>query len=389
LLHESSGGLGTVKQDSAADSGGRKKSVGSDAAPLRLWNYLAWSVIIFCALLRFTPLQAQPYFYHGKSYGSEAQYSPLIVLLNGGYDILQLDKYEQRIFRYPLGRNAATVLRNLGRPLPLINDYGWGRFLRTEVLPLNFSKGASWWPNYQLHLVGGGMTYRRLQEWFTHHGAPLPQLWSAMTVMGYHLLNEMVENNSEEGELIDPIADIYLFDIGGILLFSSDAVARFFSEELQLTDWSTQPTLMLTDASLRNTGQNFVLRYALPFWEDYSLLYVFGLNGMGGLSRRFANGHSVSVAMGLRARDIYQQEDHPLALSASLTWNAALYWDRENSLLASLQFSGISSNVATLNVYPGVIGSMPWSPGLWCTLTTEGRVMGGITVRWLPGLGLR
>ncbi|MDT8322862.1 MAG: hypothetical protein RRA94_02035 [Bacteroidota bacterium] len=334
-------------------------------------------------------MQAQPFYYHGKSYGSEAQFSPLTVLLNGGYDILQLDKYEQHIFRYPLGRNASTVLRNLGRPLPLINSYGWGRFLSTEVLPLNFSRGASWWPNYQLHLVGGGMTYRRLQEWYAYHGAPLPQLWSAMTVMGYHLLNEMVENNSEEGALIDPIADIYLFDIGGILLFSSDAVARFFSEDLQLTDWSMQPTLMVNDASLRNTGQNFVVRYALPFWEDYSLLYVFGLNGMGGLSRRFADGHAVSVAMGLRARNIYQQEHHPLALSASLTWNAGVYWDRENSLLASLQLSGISSNFVTLNVYPGVIGSMPWSPGLWCTLTTEGQLMGGATVRWLPGVGLR
>ncbi|MCB2204747.1 hypothetical protein KQI65_08355 [bacterium] len=334
-------------------------------------------------------LNAQPFFYHGMDRGSEAQYSPLTVLLNGGYDILQLDKYAQDIFKYPLARNASIVGENLGRPLPLINHYGWGRWLRTEVLPLNFSSGASWWPNYQLHLIGGGMTYRRLQEWYAQHELPLPELWSAATVMGYHLLNEMVENNSVEGELIDPIADIYLFDIGGILLFSSDAVARFFSEELHMTDWSLQPTLMATDGTLRNVGQYFVVRYDLPFWEHYAVTYVFGLNGMAGLSRRFEDGNAVSVVMGLRARDIFEDDENPLALNAKLTWNAAVYWDMENSLLASLVFSGISSNVMTLNVYPGVFGASPWTPGAWCTLTAQGKLMGGITMRWVPGLGLR
>ncbi len=340
-------------------------------------------------LLLSPPAAAQPFYYHGKTRGSEAQYSPLTVLLNGGYDILQLDKYEQAVFRYPLARNAGTVIENLGRPLPLIHRYGWGRFLRTEVLPLNFSSGASWWPNYQLHLIGGGMTYRRLQEWFAYHEAPLPQVWSAMTVMGYHLLNEIVENNNEEGELIDPIADIYLFDIGGIVLFSFDGVARFFSEELQLTDWSLQPSLSVTDATLRNVGQYFVVRYALPFWEKHAIAYMFGLNGMAGLSRRFDSGDALTVTVGLRARDIFQEEDHPLALTADLTWNAGIFWDHENSLLASLLLSGISSSVVTLNLYPGVIGSWPCAPGLWCTMTMDGGVMGGITMRWIPGVAFR
>ena len=338
-------------------------------------------------LLHAAPAGAQPFFYTGKDFGSEAHFSPVTVLLNGGYDILQLDKYEQHVFSYALGSNAKTVFRNLGRPLPLINRYGWGNFLTREVLPLNYSAGAAWWPNYQLHLIGGGMTYRRLQEWFDAYGVGAPEIWSAATVMGYHLLNEFVENNNLEGELIDPLADIYLFDIGGIVLFSFDNVARFFSEELRLTDWANQPTLMPSDASLRNTGQYFVVRYELPFWENWSALYVFGLNGMGGLSRHFENGESLSFAAGPRASDVFEAEDHPFALAANLTWNAGLYWDRENSLLASLLFSGISTNFITLNIYPGVIGEKAWSPGFWCTVTTEGDVMGGMTARWSPGLG--
>jgi hypothetical protein len=207
--------------------------------------------------------------------------------------------------------------------------------------------------------------------------------------MGYHFLNEAVENNSAEGELIDPLADIYLFDIGGIVLFSFDGVARFFSEELQLTDWSLQPSISVTDATLRNVGQYFVVRYDLPFWEKHAVIYMFGLNGMAGISRRFENGEALSVTAGLRARDIFPAENHPLILNADLTWNAGIFWDRENSLLASLLLSGISTNFLTLNIYPGVIGNGIWSPGIWCTLTTEGDVMGGITTRWIPGLGIR
>lgn len=344
-------------------------------------------IVIAGLLLHVFHGTAQPYFYTGKEYGSEAQFSPLTVLLNGGYDILQLDKYEQEVFSYPLGKNAQTVFSNLGRPLPLINRYGWGNFLTREVFPLYYGKGAAWWPNYQLHLIGGGMTYRRLQEWYEAQGVFVPEVWSAFTVMGYHLLNEFVENNNLEGALMDPLADIYLFDIGGIVLFSFDDVARFFSEKLRLTDWSLQPTFMLSDASLRNTGQYFIVRYDLPFWENWSALYVFGLNGMGGLSHRFESGESLSIAAGLRAGDIYEADDHPFALAVDLTWNAGVYWDRDNSLLASLLFSGISTNFITLNIYPGVIGEGAWSPGFWCTVTTEGNVMGGLSTRWVPGAG--
>lgn len=332
---------------------------------------------------------AQPWYYHGRDFGSESQYSPLSYIINGGYDILQLDTYRDDVFTYPYASSASTVFRNLGRPLPLINRYGWGRYLRHEIVPLEFSRGASWWPNYQLHLIGGGMSYRRMTEWYAHHGFDVPQAWSAGTVMGMHLLNEVMENNAREGEFIDPIADIWIFDIAGILLFESDAVARFFSEELRLTDWSLQPSISLTDGTLQNVGQNFVLRWQLPFWEDYSLMYVFGINGMAGLSRRLADGESLSLVAGLRARDVFQAEDNPLRLTANLTWSASLYYDRNNSLLASLEFSGISSNLITLNVYPGVVHVAGWSPGLWGTVTTDGGFMAGIAARWLPGVAVR
>ncbi|MBE0643719.1 MAG: hypothetical protein IH600_06530 [Bacteroidetes bacterium] len=331
--------------------------------------------------------ETQALFYHGQDWGSETQYAPWTLLLNGGFDILQLDRYRRDVFNYPFAQAGRTVFSNLAKPLPLIHRYGWGNFLRNEIFPLEFSEGASWWPNYQLHLIGGGMTYVKMGEWYAQHGFAAPRAWSAATVMTYHLLNEVMENNAQEGELIDPLADIYLFDIGGMLLFSIDDVALFFSRTLHMNEWSLQPTLGVSDMTLRNTGQYFVVKYDLPFWDKYSLIYVFGVNGLAGLTRRFNNGTSLSVAAGLRNADILPETDNPLHLTGSLVWSAGVFYDRENSLLASLILSGISSNLATLNVYPGFVDIAGLRPGCWCTVTTEGELLFGLTTQWGVGLG--
>ena len=101
----------------------------------------------------------QHYFYKGRDYGSEALFNPLTVFINASYDIAQLDGYSNDIFRYDYARNASTVFRNLGNPFGQISRFGWGNFLTKEIFPLSVSKnGAYWWHNYQLHLIGGGMT---------------------------------------------------------------------------------------------------------------------------------------------------------------------------------------------------------------------------------------
>lgn len=313
--------------------------------------------------------------------------NPLWVFLNMGFDITQLDRYRNDIFTYPYASAASNVFGNLARPLPLINEYGWGRFVRHEILPLEFSAGASWWPNYQLHLVGGGACWARLTEWYEDRGFPAPGWLAGGTVMAGHLLNEVMENNNVKGRLVDPIADIYLFDLGGILLFSSESVRRFFGEQLQLADWSLQPTVVLSDRTLQNAGQYFSVKLQMPGIEDWSILYVFGLNGLLGVSHLIDETNSLSVAGGLRTRELHPETDSPLRLTANLTWSAGAYWDREGSLLASLVLSGISSNLVTLNIYPGVFELGSISHGLWITMTSKGRIMGGLILKWDIGLG--
>jgi hypothetical protein len=53
------------------------------------------------------------------------------------------------------------------------------------------------------------------------------------------------------------------------------------------------------------------------------------------------------------------------AKTATVLPNAGFFLDRIGSLLGSFITKGGSSNGAIFNMYPGVIGSGAWSPGVW------------------------
>lgn len=134
---------------------------------------------------------------------------------------------------------------NLGSLLHQINKYGFYKFFTSEIFPLNFkTESAQWWSNYQLHLIGGGMTFTALTEWYQQHNFPHPVIFSIVSMEVYQLLNEIVENKTYKGTNVDPIADINIFDIGGMVLFSFDNIKNFFSKKLNLADWSLQPRFL-------------------------------------------------------------------------------------------------------------------------------------------------
>ena len=70
-------------------------------------------------------------------------------------------------------------------------------------------------PNYSLHLLGGGVTYAALDEWFQDRDIPIPKLWSALTLMSAAFLNETLENHGVHGYNTDALADLYVFDVAG------------------------------------------------------------------------------------------------------------------------------------------------------------------------------
>lgn len=327
------------------------------------------------------------YFYKGHNYGSEALFNPLNFILNSGYGIMQMEGHSRKIFDLPYRTGARNLWRNLSDPFGPISRYGWGNFATNELFPLHLTKThAQWLPNYQLHLIGGGMTYRAMYEWYEAHKIPAPRAMSITTMAFTHLLNEVVENGAYQGDNVDPIADIYFFDIGGIILFSFDNVNRFFSEKVVLADWSLMPSLRLRDKTLQNNGQNFSFKWKLPFSEKLSLFHYYGLQGLTGASYKFNGDRAVSLGLGARSRANEIVDENTRRQTVDLVWNCGLFYDRDNSLLCSLLLSGQHDKAVIFNIYPGLARLWRFSPGLWLVMNNNGKVMLGAITTWTPGL---
>ncbi|MGA9292711.1 MAG: hypothetical protein WBV81_08955 [Ignavibacteriaceae bacterium] len=290
------------------------------------------------------------YLYKGRNFGSEAEYNPLNLILNGSFDIIQLQNHVRKIDKIHYKEGTNNVLRNLGNPFVAIRSYGWNKFVSDELLPINITKkGAQWWPNYQLHLIGGGMTFISMKEWYEFHNYPSPVLMSLSTMVAYHLLNEIVENDSYMGNNVDPIADIYFFDTGGIILFSFKSVRKFFSEVLNLSDWSLQASFLINDFSLQNNGQYFSIKWKLPFSSTFHVFYYFGMNGLLGVSYKFIGDRFISFGAGLRNKELIVVNQNTDKKTADLTWNIGLFYDVQNSLMSSITLSGLTDYKIDIN----------------------------------------
>ncbi|UCF69893.1 MAG: hypothetical protein JSW49_06750 [candidate division WOR-3 bacterium] len=331
------------------------------------------------------------YFYHALPYGSQLTYNPMNVIINGGYGILQIagysesDDYERKIFRFPYGEWWGNVWETVGHPMHTISEFGWWRFISTEVIPLSLKeRGNQWVPNYFLHGIGAGMQFRATEEWFRYHGFGLPRLWSIGVMAAYHVLSEIVENRGNEELTVDHLADLLIFDPAGMLLFSSDKVCRFFSQTLNLSEWSMQPAVNIRNGNLENMGQFYVARYPVSSAKDWYLMVHFGLHGMAGLGYRWKGGSSLSLTGGFLVEELVRtaEQDTGRVLTAVLTWRAGIFYDRNNSLLASLMVSTVPEYRLRLNVYPGVIRVGPLSPGFFVSGSKEWII--GVGVYYVP-----
>jgi len=181
------------------------------------------------------------WFYSGLPYGSEAMVHPVRLILNGGFGTLQFNNRSNHIADIRLRQGWQRVGEDLGTSASILRRTGWNEFLATEVIPVSVNRrNAQYWPNYTLHLIGGGMSSTMMREWFTQHGFAHPELGSFATLTAYHLLNEVVEASSRVGPSTDAIADLMLFDPAGWLLFQHEGVNGFFSRTLHMRDWSSQ-----------------------------------------------------------------------------------------------------------------------------------------------------
>jgi hypothetical protein len=335
-----------------------------------------------------TPEQPR-YFYFGYDYGTQALYSPLWVFINRGYDTVQDNVGKRDVFAIKYKLNGENILDNLAHPIAAINGWGWKRFLREEVFPLSWeTRTARWVPNYALHLLGGGMTYRGLTEWWRDAGAPLPRFLAGVTVMASAYLNEIIENRDVVGRNTDCLADMYIFDLAGMLLFSFDGPNRFFSQTVVVMDWSLQPALTLPSGYLHNVGNYFAARWALPFYPRLSLFTYFGQGTSGGLSFRLDDEYSISAAGGLVGTKMVNPSTRVVENTLSFVPTAGVFIDRRNSLIASAVVSDLDDYFVQLNLYPHALWSRGPGLGAWLVVDKEGRPAGGISIAALLGAGV-
>jgi hypothetical protein len=281
------------------------------------------------------------------------------------------------------------VVTALKDPVPSITSYGVRKFATHELFPASRPPdGGQWFPNYTQHLIGGGMNFARLREWYELHDAPAPLLQSIVVYGAAHLLNETVENGTWRGPGTDPIADLYVFDIGGWLLFSSGAVQRFFGTELNLTSWPGQPGLSVPDYELHNVFMSYVARWRIPATERWHLLYYFGETPLAGLSFRSAGGDGISVGAGGAVTDLVVLDSATNRKGIRLTRVTGIFWDRNNSLMASVIY-GVKPNKLLINVYPSVLHIGAWHPGLWARVPSAGGLQFGLSAPWSVGVATR
>jgi hypothetical protein len=335
-----------------------------------------------------TPPARSRYFYFGYDYGTQSLYSPLWVFVNRGYDVLQDHVAGRNVFALEYRHNAENVLDNLAHPFSRIAEFGWKAFVTQELLPLSFSKDTvRWAPNYALHLLGGGTTYTAMTEWFEAHDVPLPRLFSAMTLLAAAFLNETIENKGVVGTNTDCIADLYVFDLGGILLFSFDAPNRFFSGTVTISDWSLQPTFTAPRGELHNQGNYFAARWPLPFYPRLRLFSWFGEASTGGLSFAVNDEYSLSAAVGGAAIHLVNHSTGVVRNTVDFARTAAIFIDRRSSLLASLQVTDVEDYFIHLDIYPHALTPRGPAVGLWSVVDKHARAAVGISFSRLLGMG--
>lgn len=300
---------------------------------------------------------------------------------------MQISNRSNKFTNIDFEQGYNNVWDNLSDPFASIEKYGWGEFFNTEILPTSLNKRrAQYFPNYSLHLVGGGATLIMFREWFTQNQYPHPTAMAYGSWLVYHLLNEVVENSGYDGVNVDPISDVYIFNTAGALLFNVDKFARFFGNTLHLRDWSFMPSVDPNFGTIENVGQNFIIKYNVPKTHKWSLFYHFGVHGAGGLSYNYAKEKSLSFAAGLVADELVVADEHSQIrkLTTDLVWTLGFFYDRNNSLLASLILAGTKGYKARLNLYPGLLKRGRLSPGVFVNLREDNQVVAGFSFAFSP-----
>lgn len=321
-------------------------------------------------------------YYRSNPVGSDSRYSPASAFFDYTLDTLQLpENFDTDNFT----DNLDQVWEQLTHPRRSIENEGGGhRFINRELFPIDseFRRDSfAALPNYALHLLGGGMVYRRDMEWFAARGYRYPRLAATTLAMVSEVLQEALEvQNTTDA---DPVADVYLFRPLGILLFSHDPVARFVQNHLDPAIWPMISAWDMTADQFTNTGISYAYKPPALKFGDAQLFIYTGLNNLIGLSHSLRSGKSLSWGVGAAVQEIVRQRN----IQADLRPSIGLFLDQNKSLLASMVYNDVGKTRFRINLYPG---SLPITEnlGLFLSFDDELDLSAGLVYRMPIGLAL-
>lgn len=338
-------------------------------------RYLIFFAFFFVA--NFTQGR-EPLFYQPSKLGSESLFNPASSFLSYTLDSLQIksvfgtQNYE---------KNVSTVIEHLRHPSHQIDaEGGYIEFVTTEIFPIDLSDldgSEAVLPNYGLHLFGGGLIYRKNAEWFEAHDLPFPYVMAGVLSMAAEILAEPLEKPTTDKT--DEIADVYLFRPFGIWLYSNDKRAKFIKNTFDPVDWPHQMVYDPYAGEFRNIGVSYVVRPPRLSFSKARFFAYMGISNLFGLSHSLSNGDEVSWGLGVST--VYIK---PSIIRES----AGLFWDRNNSLLASLIINGSENMALRANVYPGVLFDKKWPLGFFAGLDDDGDALFGLQFGWPIGLSI-
>lgn len=324
----------------------------------------------------------EPVFYKPASTGSDSLYNPLYSNVSYSLDTLQLaNNFNTDDF----SEHLEDVWYHLQHPTKTIEgDGGSTRFINREVFPIDSDRSgesAAMLPNYMLHLLGGGILYRKDMEWFRSRQYRYPRFTAAALAMTSELVQEAIENDNATDS--DAIADLYLFRPIGLLLFSNDRLARYIKRVLEPAVWSTLQSWDAVDKNFTNTGISYIYRPPLFTFGDMRAFIFTGLNNLFGLSHALQSGGTLSWGVGVAISEITDQKK----VRANLKTSVGLFYDRGNNLVWSAVFNDVGITRFRMNFYP--YGSaFPGSAGFFLSLSDFNEISAGMVYRLPLGVAM-
>ena len=341
---------------------------------------------VFLILLVLLPVSAvgemsSTYYYSKQPYGSEAFYNPVNLSVSYFLDTVQLS---QNFDTSDFDNRWDTVMHNLGNPAGAIKEEGGSkRFINRQIFPIDrehSNESFAIIPNYFLHLLGGGMVYRKDAEYFKAHGYRYPRLSAAGIAMTAEILQEVVEKKSTTAD--DEVADVFIFRPIGLLLFSNDRIAGFVADNLQPAIWPYMNMYDINEKKIMNAGINYVLRPRGLSWENVRFFSFIGLNNLLGFSHRTGNESWLSWGAGMATEKI----DLDLDIAAELRASAGLFYEKNNSLLWSVIYNGTEELKLRINIYP--LQLKPFNHvGFYSGLSNDNTFSAGIMFNFPVGAG--